>query len=155
MKISSYHRIFGNGPLGILISLVLLGFLWLIDRRFGPVQLSNRPEPVRIIGLILIGSWICWHSWAVNNIRKWWKSDHLCTKGPYRFVRHPMYAGGMLLADPGIALMFNSWIMLLWPLLLYPMWSLLVRREEKMMAGVFGDEYTRYAARTGRFLPRI
>ncbi len=59
------------------------------------------------------------------------------------------------MADPGIALMFNSWIILLWPVLLYPIWSLLVRKEEMMMTEVFGEEYTRYAARTGRFFPRF
>jgi len=32
---------------------------------------------------------ICWHIWCVKTIRSWWSHDHLCTKGPYRFVRHP------------------------------------------------------------------
>ena len=60
-----------------------------------------------------------------------------------------------MLAELGIALLFNSWIVLLWPILIYPIWSRLVLKEEKMMTEVFGEEYEQYAARTGRFIPRF
>ena len=55
----------------------------------------------------------------------------------------------------GIALMFNSWIMLLLPVFLYVTYFLLVRKEETMMKMVFGEEYERYSAHTGMLLPRI
>ncbi len=64
-----------------------------------------------------------------------------------------MYAGGLYILLPGVALMFNSWIMLLWPALVYPAWSTLVRNEEKMMTGIFGEAYKSYAAHTGRLFP--
>jgi len=155
MNISKYRKIFGVGPLGVAISFVLLGLLWVLDRGLGRVEILSQPAPIRLIGLILIGIWICWHIWAIRAIRSWWIRDQLCTTGPYRFVRHPIYAGGLLLADPGLALMFNSWIILLWPVLLYPVWSALARNEEKMMAAIFGEDYRRYAAHTGRLLPRF
>jgi len=155
MTISKYQKLFGVGPLGALISLILLFILWLLDRILGHVEVLSQPGPLRILGLILIGLWICWHIWCLKTIRRWWIEDRLCTTGPYRFVRHPIYAGGMTLAILGIALMFNSWIILPLPVLLYPINSLLVRKEEDMMTAVFGEEYTRYAARTGRLLPRL
>ena len=99
--------------------------------------------------------WICWHSWCIKAISQWWRHDQLCTKGPYRIVRHPIYAGGTLLGSLGIALLFNSWIMLLLPVLMYIAYSILVRREETMMTAVFGEEYLRYASKTGRLFPRI
>jgi len=40
-------------------------------------------------------------------------------------------------------------------LLLHPIWHVLARREEKIVMDAFGDEYRRYAARTGRFVPRF
>ena len=153
--IGRYKRLFGIGPMTYFISLCLLGFLLLLDRALGSIEILNHPKPLRIVGLILIALWICWHLWAIKTIRGWWKSNCLCTSGPFRFVRHPMYAGGILLADLGVALLLNSWIVLLWPILVYPIWSILVRKEEKMMEAFFGEEYRKYASRTGRFIPRI
>ena len=153
--IGKYRKIFGVGPLALSISLLLLGFLLLADGQFGPVPILEKPRPFRILGVVFIGVWVCWHAWAIKTIREWWIRDRLCTSGPFRFVRHPMYAGGIFLADIGIILLLNSWIVLLWPVLVYPVWSFLVRKEEKLMESVFGESYTSYAARTGRFVPRL
>jgi len=155
MKISKYKKIFGMGPLGMVIGLVLLGLLWLLDRALNHVEILTQPKPLRIIGLCFIALWMCWHVWCLRTIRLWWNEDRLCTTGPYRFVRHPIYAGGTLVFGIGLALILNSWILLLWPILGCLTWSVLVRKEEKMMETVFGDEYTRYAARTGGLLPRL
>jgi protein-S-isoprenylcysteine O-methyltransferase Ste14 len=91
----------------------------------------------------------------MSTIRQWWFHDRLCTNGPYRFVRHPIYAGGVLLGSLGISLLFNSWIVLLQPVILFAIYSFLVRKEETMMTAVFGEEYQRYAAKTGRLFPRL
>jgi protein-S-isoprenylcysteine O-methyltransferase len=155
MNISRYQKLFGVGPLGMLISMVLLGLLWLLDRVLHHVEMSRQPEMIRIIGSILILFWICWHSWCTRTISRWWRHDQLCTSGPYRFVRHPIYAGGVLLASTGAALLLNSWIMLPLPVIMFVLYSILVRKEETMMMAVFGDEYKQYAAHTGRLFPRI
>jgi protein-S-isoprenylcysteine O-methyltransferase Ste14 len=155
MSISRYQKLFGVGPLGMLISIVLLGLLWLLDRFFHHVEISSRPGTIKIIGSILFVLWICWHSWSIRTIRRWWQHDQLCTTGPYRFVRHPIYAGGVLLGAVAVVLVFNSWIILPLPVLMYATYSILVRKEEAMMTNVFGEDYRRYAVRTGRLFPRI
>jgi protein-S-isoprenylcysteine O-methyltransferase Ste14 len=154
MKISKYQKLFGVGPLGMLIGVVLLGLLWILDRTLHHVEIFGQPRTPRIIGSILIALWIVWYAWSIRTISRWWRHDQLCTTGPYRFVRHPIY-GGVLGVISGIALIFNSWIILPLPLLMYVTYSILVRKEEAMMTGVFGEEYKRYAARTGRFFPSI
>jgi protein-S-isoprenylcysteine O-methyltransferase Ste14 len=154
-SISKYRKIFGVGPLGLLIGSVMLGLLWLIDSRFGHAAILGRSWLLRLIGMILIGVWICWHIWCLKTIKKWWRGDQLCTTGPYRFVRHPIYAGGALFGSLGVSLLFNSWVILLLPFLLYTVYWILVRSEEKMMLSVFGEEYRRYAANTGRLFPRF
>jgi protein-S-isoprenylcysteine O-methyltransferase Ste14 len=154
MNISRYQKQFGVGPLGLVIVFILFCLLYLLDRSFGHISIASDTRPVRIVGIVLIGLWICWHAWSLYTIRAWWFHDRLCTMGPFRFVRHPIYAGGMWIAGFGIALLFNSWIVLVGPLLFYPIMSILVRKEEKMMMGIFGKEYEQYAARTGRFFPR-
>lgn len=155
MNITKYQKLFGVGLLSVAINSFLLGLLWLLDRRLGHVEILSQPRPIRIFGLILIGLWICWHIWCISVIRHWWHDDRLCTTGPYRLVRHPMYAGGVVLAFPGISLMFNSWMIILSPVLLYFILSILVRKEEVMMEAIFGEDYRRYAAHTGRLIPRF
>ena len=154
-SISRYQRIFGIGPIGFLCGLISFALLWLIDRRLGHIPIMSHPGSIRIIGLIFIVIWICWHIWGIKTIRLWVTENRLCTSGPYRYVRHPLYAGGSLLGSLGISLMFNAWILLLQPLLLFAVFFILARKEEKMMLEVFGEEYERYAARTGRLFPRI
>jgi protein-S-isoprenylcysteine O-methyltransferase Ste14 len=153
--IGRYRKLFGTGPLAYCINFCLLGLMLLLDRELGRIEILDDPKPLRILGLVFIALWICWHSWAIKTIRGWWIGNRLCTTGPFRFVRHPMYAGGILLADLGVALMLNSWIVLLWPILVYPIWSILVQKEKKMMESIFGEEYRKYASRTGRFMPRF
>jgi protein-S-isoprenylcysteine O-methyltransferase Ste14 len=155
MEINRYQKLFGVGPLGFAYGVILFVLLWLSDKALNHLEILNRPWPLRSIGLILIAIWLCWHTWCLRTIRSWWNNNRLCTTGPYRFVRHPIYSGGIFGAGIGAALMFNSWILLLWPLLTYPIWSILVRKEEKMMATVFGESYGRYAGHTGRLFPRL
>jgi protein-S-isoprenylcysteine O-methyltransferase Ste14 len=153
MNIGKFQKLFGVGPFGFILSLLLLGLLHMLNRAIGPLRVLQNPVPFRIIGCILIVVWICWHIWAMRTIRSWWKHDQLCTTGPFRFVRHPIYAGALLLACTGVAMLFNSWMLLSWPVLMFPIWSALVRKEENLMTSIFGDEYRRYAARTGRLFP--
>ena len=153
--VNKYQKVFGVGPVGIFISFMVLILLLILKRIFGPAEISDWSLPIRTIGWAMIGIWICWHAWAIKTIRSWWYNDRLCTTGPFYYVRHPMYAGTALLAFPGIALLFNSWIILPWPVLMYPVVSVLVRKEELMMTEVFGQQYQEYAARTGRLIPRF
>jgi len=155
MNITRYQKLFGVGPMGGIISIVLFSLLFLLDRSCGHIAITNNTKPVKVAGIVLIGLWICWQAWAMHTIKSWWIHSRLCTTGPFHLVRHPIYAGAIWLGGFGVALLFNSWIVLLEPILAYPIMSILVRREEKMMLGIFGEEYKQYASRTGRFFPRI
>jgi len=155
MNISRHRRILGVGPLGFAGSSILFALLWLLESNFIHGQILSHSRPLKIAGLVFVAIWFCWHVWSLRAIRFWRDRHALCTTGPYRFVRHPIYAGGIFLAGYGVALMFNAWIMLAAPLLSYPFWSFLARKEERMTATVFGETYKQYAKRTGGFLPKL
>jgi protein-S-isoprenylcysteine O-methyltransferase Ste14 len=76
----------------------------------------------------------------------------LITHGPYRWVRHPLYSGGLVLAF-SLALLTSIWWLAVG--LIAPVTVLLLRtrREEDHLVGEFGDEYRAYQARTRRFIP--
>ena len=75
--------------------------------------------------------------------------------GPYGFIRHPAYAG-YLLITLGLAIGYSSLIglvailVLLLPSVLYRM-----NVEEKLLHEHFGESYHRYANRIKRLLPGI
>ena len=66
-----------------------------------------------------------------------------------------MYAAWITFVSLGIAVYFDSWVLLLWVVSMHPIWHRLVIHEEKMMSGRFQNEYRVYAGRTGRFVPRL
>jgi len=85
------------------------------------------------------------------------QEDHrLVQDGPYRYVRHPVYTA-ILLGGSGLSLLYLSAALALIVLLLGGMALQRARLEEELLSTpeAFGKSYREYAARTGRFLPRI
>jgi len=143
---------------------VLLPIEWLlppalIALRVGEIEISWLP--VRVVGLAigLAGAlFLAWASVVLGRLmihEAAIRADHaLVERGPYRFVRHPVYAGYLaLLFGSGVASL-NVVVLLLWPLSLL---GILIQAtsEEKLLRQKFGPTYERYARRTGRLFPRF
>jgi protein-S-isoprenylcysteine O-methyltransferase Ste14 len=155
MNINRRQRLFGVGPMGVLISLVLLTMAIRVDRLLGHPAILANSAPLKIVGVVFIAIGLGLHFWSMWTLRNWWAKDALCTKGPFIWFRHPMYAAWITFVLPAMALYLNSWIILFFVILLHPVWRLIVIKEEEMMFEKFHDVYGAYAARTGRFFPRI
>lgn len=84
------------------------------------------------------------------------KEDHrLVTRGPYRWIRHPLYTTGIGLLV-SIGLMAANWFILSLSLVaLLAARTVVVPKEEEALVARFGDEYRDYARRTGAMLPRL
>lgn len=82
-------------------------------------------------------------------------TTELVTDGPFAVVRNPVFAA-MLPASAGLALMVPSALALAGLVAFVVAVELQARVvEEPYLLRVHGDLYARYAARVGRFLPRI
>ena len=75
----------------------------------------------------------------------------LVRSGPYRYVRHPMYAGGISLAY-GWALLVHGWLRLAYATALFLFFEIKVAREERWLAERFSD-YPDYQRRTAKLIP--
>ena len=74
-------------------------------------------------------------------------------RGPYRWVRHPVYSGGILFFT-GFALAFSPWA-LACAALLAAVWALKLRVEERMLEARY-PEYAAYRERTpARLVPFV
>jgi protein-S-isoprenylcysteine O-methyltransferase Ste14 len=79
----------------------------------------------------------------------------LVTGGPFALVRNPIYAG-MIPAFAGVALLAPNVVTIAGAILLPAALELQTRLvEEPYLARVHGTGYAAYAARAGRFLPRV
>jgi protein-S-isoprenylcysteine O-methyltransferase Ste14 len=79
----------------------------------------------------------------------------LVIRGPYSFVRNPMYIGaGLALA--GAALYYESWPMLVYAaLFLLVTHIFVVSYEEPTLRRTFEQEYEEYCRRVRRWWPRV
>ena len=81
--------------------------------------------------------------------------QRVVTWGPYRWVRHPSYTAGMLMAV-GVGLTLGTWLGALVALTLTLAGYLYrVRVEERALAETLGSSYVSYSARTKRFVPFV
>ena len=81
--------------------------------------------------------------------------DHtIATSGPYARVRHPQYAGFILVMF-GFLLQWPTLLTLLMFPVLVVMYVRLARAEEREALATFGDAYRRYMATTPGWLPRF
>ena len=126
---------------------------------FAQLQL---PLWLRILGTLVALSAAALLTWADKtlgdnlSVTLQVKRDHsLITTGPYRVIRHPVYAAGMLFFI-GTSLAASNWIV---ALLLIGSFTLLyaqrLPQEERMMVEHFGDQYRDYMESTGRLIPRM
>jgi protein-S-isoprenylcysteine O-methyltransferase Ste14 len=78
----------------------------------------------------------------------------LVIRGPYRFVRNPMYIGAAL-ALAGAALFYQSWALVIYiALFLFLTHLFVVGYEEPTLRQKFGAEYEAYCRRVGRWVFR-
>ena len=131
-----------------------------------PTHFSFGPQPVTLsaeaLGLLLYVGGVSFMGWALLVLGRNYQlggsvprpEDELITNGPYRFVRHPMYAAALSIAA-GLALLIQSGGVLC-VLLVY---LLLIRRliplEEERLSGVYGERFATYRQRTGSLLPHL
>jgi protein-S-isoprenylcysteine O-methyltransferase Ste14 len=79
--------------------------------------------------------------------------EHLVERGPYAIIRHPFYAAYMVFWSGGYIASLR-WTSLVPALVLLASYELSARQEEqKFASSELAEEYARYTARTGRYLP--
>jgi len=119
------------------------------------------PAWLRLLGAGLIFAGDLLFTWSHRALGRNWsplleirRGHILVTKGPYRFIRHPMYAA-IFLIGTGVSLLSANWLVSLsYMLPVISMYLVRVSDEEEMMIEQFGDEYWKYMRRTGRLMPK-
>mgnify|MGYP003382004403 CR=1 FL=1 len=109
-------------------------------------------ERVELTGIALIWFGIIGRLWSILYIGGH-KSNMVIVDGPYSVMRNPLYFFSTLAA---IGVGFQTGTLtagLLFGLLCYLAFSIVIRREEKHLGGIFGEPYAAYCASVPRFFP--
>ena len=117
---------------------------------------------VSAVGMVILIAGVglrWWSFWALGSYFTFTvdvsPDQQIVSQGPYRVLRHPGYAGG-LLAIIGIGILYGNWVGLAGfalPCLAIVLWRIHI--EESALLSTAGDRYRVYAARHKRLVPLI
>jgi protein-S-isoprenylcysteine O-methyltransferase Ste14 len=179
MGISSYYRIKADKATGekiprkvdgsVMMSFIKIGglilwlspFVYLINPAWMSWSKIGLPEWVRWLGVvfgILCALGIYWLFSSIGSgisPTSATRQQHtLSTKGPYRWVRHPLYTIGSSLFI-SFGMMADNWFIGVLGILAFIGMAIRTPKEEANLIEKFGDEYREYMKTTGRFLPKL
>jgi protein-S-isoprenylcysteine O-methyltransferase len=114
------------------------------------------------IGIVVMVSGLALRVWSQAALGQYYTStlqhaddQPILASGPYRFVRHPGYAG-LLLAWVGAGMATANWaVALALPLVMVVAYGYRIAAEEAMLLDAFDGRYKQYMARTWRLVPFI
>ena len=137
--------------ISLVISLLLSGF-----------RIALAPMPIRWAGCTLLGCGLGLRAWSMAILGTRYtrglqvmKRQELVTAGPYRLIRHPGYAGSLLVWI-GYALGAGSWAAaIIISLVLGGAYLYRIAAEERMLRAEFGAPYQMYQQRTWRLIPGL
>lgn len=111
-------------------------------------------SPLHLLSYIFIGGGFLLISAAWKVLYKAQQEQRLATSGPYARLRHPQYAGFVLIMLGFLVQWPTVLTLVMFPILVM-MYVRLARREERDAAAEFSDEYTAYATKTPAFFPHL
>ena len=115
-----------------------------------------------VLGVALCAAGLALRVWAVATLGRFFRRDVVVQEGhtvvedgPYRRIRHPAYAGNLLVAL-GVGIALANWLGIA-ALVVVPFLGHLprIRVEERELERQLGEPYRRYEARTSRLVPGI
>ena len=144
----------------VLIAITLFAAIGIAASAASLAPSLRIPAALRVLGVIVMWLGLATRVWAIaalgGDFRTTVEVDPgqaVVSTGPYKRIRHPAYAG-LLLVVAGFGLAIGNWLSLAVCLVL-PLPSV-VRRihvEEAELERVLGDAYRTYEAETTRLIP--
>jgi len=160
VQTSRQHHPLRERLLYVLQGLGSLALLYPISSLLDSFHISLAVS-IRWLGVMLGALSLALFLWTHWTLGKNWspvlaiRTDHaLVVRGPYRYVRHPMYSAFFIFGT-GLALSSANWLIAITYLAPFTLlYFVRVGSEEQMLAAQFGQSYTDYIARTGRLVPK-
>jgi protein-S-isoprenylcysteine O-methyltransferase Ste14 len=152
--------LFLRAALGIVFYFFLISWMfWPNAFRWSYVSL---PIESRWAGAALLAPALTFFGWSYHTLGSNYRGGvglyaghELVTTGPYRWLRHPIYAAFIVIMLI-VLLLSSNWVLSLSGLaLVVSIAAVRIPVEERELHERFGSSWDRYRTRTGRLLPRM
>lgn len=134
----------------IVITNILLYFFLILDN-FNPIYYIFDG-----IGIIIFAAGVFIIFWSIYSLKKevFVPENELIVKGPYSFVRHPMYFGGIIGAF-GLAIFAGSLLGIIYTIALTVVLSRIADYEEEDLKVRIGQKYIEYSQNVPKIFPYV
>ncbi len=139
----------GVGPRIAAPSFAYLAAAIVLHAVFFPVfAFTATPGTVlRVMGVVLIAFGLVMLLSSGLRVMKAFREGRLLTDGFFAVFPNPMYAAYVLLIVPGLALLLNSWLVLIGSAVVYVLFRAFVPGEDRWLRAKFGPQYEEYRRR--------
>jgi len=148
-----FWHFFAIGPFGIILTVLIWFIVISIENLLKVPQMIIHPVLRTILLSIFMVDTLYLLIGGNYHLMKSGHGENIAKKGPYQFIRHPIYSVWIFSFTGIVAMVFYSWGIIISVIPISISWSWLVQREETEMLNKFGDEYKAYIEQTGQFLP--
>jgi protein-S-isoprenylcysteine O-methyltransferase len=119
-------------------------------------------QNTRWIGVAMVAAGLVLRAWSMTVLGRFYTrtlrvtgGQRIVREGPYRLIRHPGYAGSLLVWT-GYCLGVGNWVALVVVgALMLLAYSWRISSEERMLVATFGDGYRDYQRGTARLIPYV
>lgn len=153
---TTFDRVIQNGLMFIASYLIFSPYVGYLAMRIIPAY-----HWLMIFGFLLVTGSLFFADWSRRVLARNWSSavqsvedQKLVQHGPYRFIRHPIYAG-ITGAFLGTFFVQGSLASLIALVLLVVKYILKIRKEEQFLQVLFGLQYTLYKNNTWAMIPFV
>ena len=131
---------------------------WWLEHHFHSLPL-DWGAATRPLGWLLVSTGLALFGWTLmtfwrhrTTVNPYKAASSLCTGGPFRFSRNPIYVGDWFILAGVSLLLATAWPLLFAPLIWLTLRYGVIRHEESHLEAKFGDEYRTYRSRVRRWL---
>jgi protein-S-isoprenylcysteine O-methyltransferase Ste14 len=143
-----------------ILFLIVASFLLPYLPIFRFVNFAPLGPVLSAVGVMLSVGGMALLVWARHRLGRNWsptvaqkEGQQLVTSGPYRYVRHPMYFGGLIAAIGSAIVCGGAFVFL--SIILGTIFVRRIGAEDRLMAQSFPKEYPDYQKRTKAFIPFV
>ena len=142
----------------VLTLLISIGLVFLLRYlQLGPAlpSLALKLAPVLLCGGVLValaGIWQFRRAQTTVDPTHPDKASHLVCAGIYQYTRNPMYVGMALVLSAGVLKSGLLFSVLLVPMFGWYMTRFQIKPEERVLEGIFAEEYAQYKQKVRRWL---